>query len=346
MDRPLTIGAHESGLARAEAEYVAGLLPGGRSGYPIHLELFHFESEPSASLHDDHIAENRDLIRSLHERLRSKDVDVIIHQGFDLRDRLPGDLHVAAVLPRRSPYDALLSPQELTLEDLDPGAPIGVVQLRARAQLRDTWPDLNLELILGDVGSWLTALIDERIQALVAPNAAMERLGLQERVSEIFPPEVIVPAPCSGIVLCVIRQDDEVTHERLQELHHAGTEAEYAAETAFMDALGGRWESPIGSLAQCVRDQMSMLGFVASPDGSRVLRKGIQADADDPVAVGETLAELLLDEGAHELLELEPDEDLGEAIGLLTAAFDDDADWNDDESFSSADLFEDDLEDD
>jgi hydroxymethylbilane synthase len=340
VDRPLTIGAHESGLARIQAERVAEQLRRHRCDYPIHLELLNLRTPSTQALHDDHVAENQNAIRRLHERLRDRDVDVVIHGGFDLRDSLPEDLCVTAVLERQSPYDALLSPRELNLEELGEDAQIGVVQLRARAQLRDQWPDLNLDLIQGDVGTWLTALMDERIDALVAPNAALEQLGLQERVSEIFPPEVLVPAPCSGILLCVTRRADAITHERLFPLHHEGTATEYQAEYALMDALGGRWESPIGALAQRVRSQMTLLGLVASADGMQLIRKGIQADAEDPRAVGETLADLLLDEGAHLLLHAGDgdvqDEIATEMAGLLMGA----SEW-DDAAYDEPSVFDD-----
>lgn len=317
MDRPLTIGAHESGLARAQAEHVADQLRRQRIDYPIHLELLDLRADSTQALHDDHIAENRNAIHALHERLRDGDVDVVIHRGFDLRDLLPEDLRIAAILERQSPYDALLCPQELNLEELGEDAQVGVVQLRARAQLREQWPDLRLEMIMGDVGTWLTSLIDGRIDALVAPNAALEQLGLHERVSEIFPPEVLVPAPCSGILVCVSRCGDRLVRQRLEPLHHEATAREYRAEMALMEAMGSRWESPIGALAQCVRDEMTILGLVASADGLHLIRKGIQARSEDPEAVGETLAGLLLDEGAYQLLD-GADED-GRMVGLEMA---------------------------
>ncbi len=319
MKKTLTIGAPDSDLSRAHAQTVVSRLRSAVD-YAIHLELFDLRSQAENDFHDDHIATNRAVIEALHDQLRDGEVDMVIHTGFDLRGQVHSDFRVAAILQRLSPYDALLSPLEQSLDELEDGTRLGVVQLRARAQLLEHRPDLDVELVAGDVGHWLTALIDGDIEALVAPNAALEQLGLHDRVSEIFPPEMVVPAPCSGVLVCVARADDDQTQQRVKALHHVPTAQEYAAEIAFMEALGGAWQHPVGTLAQSVRDEMAVMGLVASPDGSQILRRGIQAAATDPEAIGETLAELLLEQGAGDLLEGLDGGDAGSISGLFLAS--------------------------
>ena len=322
MDRTLTIGAHSGGLARAQSEHVARLVRDAHGKIGVHLELV-TPPDSARDAHDDHIAENRTAIATLHTLLRDGDVDLVIHRGFDLRDQLAEDLVLAAVPPRDSPFDALLTTSEQSLDELASGARVGVVQLRARAQLIEHRPDLRFELIEGDIGSWLTALIDEEIDALVGPNAAFERLGLQERVTELFPPEMLVPSPCSGILVCVCRAEDVQTRTRLAKIHHPASASEYEAEVAFLRGLGGHWDAPVGALAQCFRNDLLILGLVASPDGDQVLRRGIQARLENAADIGEALADLMREEGAGELLGIAAPTDTGAAlVGLLTELVD------------------------
>lgn len=323
MPRALTIGAHQGGLGRAQAEETAKRLRDEDPSIAIHLELITLPNSETG-LHDDHVAENRTAVAHLHERLRAGDLDLVVHRGFDLRSTPLDGLIQAAIPPRGSPYDSLVSPKDLTLDELGAQQRLGVVQLRAKAQLVQYRPDLQYELIRGDVGRWLTAMIDGEIDALVAPNAALEQLGLQERVNELFPPEMVVPAPGSGVLVCLCREDDRETYQRLQTIHHATTELEYAAERAFLEELGAPWEAPIGALAQRVRDEMAILGLVASPDGERVLRRGVQAELDDPRDLGCALAELLMENGATDILGLDQTRDEPFA-GLLADA----TDWDD-----------------
>jgi len=261
--------------------------------YPVHLELVRPSQDRAIAVHVDHIAENRRNIQLLHHILREGDCDVVIHRGFDLRDKLPPDLAIAAIPRRCSPYDALLSPSGLTLDELEPGTPVGVVQLRARVQMLQYRHDLDWTLMSGDVATWLADLLDQKIEALVMPNAAIEQLGLQERVSEIFPADLVIPAPCSGILVCVTRRDDELARERLSCIHHKATAREYAAERSMMDALGCEWDSPVAALAQSKGRRLLLLGMVADTDGYRLIREGVEGKSSEAVEVGEAVAEFL-----------------------------------------------------
>jgi hydroxymethylbilane synthase len=301
-DRPLILGVAPRGLARTQAESLARSLAERKSRFPIHLEIIGDDEAADATLHDDHIAENRSEIRRLHRRLREGSIDTVIHRGFDLRGDVPDDLRILAVLERGKPYEVLVSPHGETLDLLEDDACVGVVHLRARAQVMEYRPELATELIRGDAGDWLTSLIDGQVDALVAPGAAIEQLGLHEQVSEIFPPEMLVPAAGAGVLLCLGRGDDEVTAARLQSMHDETTATEYAAECSLLEALGGPWEMPIGALARLSSDRLVVHAVVASPDGERVLREEHVSAPDDPCASGMEAAALLMARGAEDVL--------------------------------------------
>lgn len=305
----MIIGVHRSGLARAQGESLAEALSAAGADYEVTVKVIEDLGGTRATLHDDHVAENRGEIGRLHSLLRSGEIDVVVHRGFDLRGDVPDDLRIAAVLERQNPYDVLLAGQELWLDELDETHRVGVVQLRARAQLLDYRPELEWGLVSGDATDWLAAMVAGELDALIAPGAAIEQLGLQDRVCEIFPPELVVPAPGSGVLVCLVRADDEVDRQRLHPLHDPDTLLEYVAEVAVVESLGGVWEQPIGALARREGDMLHLAAMVASPDAGRILRDQYVATADDAVLAGEEFAALLLHAGAAEILEGEPDEE-------------------------------------
>jgi hydroxymethylbilane synthase len=324
MDEPaLTIGVQLSGLARAQAEVVARRLVERGLSHSVHLEVLTETNPSTAAAHDDHIAENRAKLAHLHRMLLEAEVDVVVNRGFDLRGEIPEGLRLAAVVPRYNPYDALICPEEICFDELAEGERVGVVQLRSRGQLRNYRPDLEYELIRGDVSDWLTSLIDGRVHALVAPAAALEHLRLQERVCEIFPPELVVPAPGSGVLLCLCREEDRLTRSRLRCLHDVDTAREYTAECSVMEALGGAWEQPLGILAQTVGDELALSGVATSADGQHLCREDHLTDGSDPCRAGAELAALLLEAGALEILGRE---DSPRLTGVSTQ--DDDAEWD------------------
>ncbi len=300
----LTIGVQLSGLARAQAEVVARQLVSRGLSHSVHLEVLTETNPSTAVAHDDHIAENRAKIHHLHGLLLDGEVDVVVHRGFDLRGEIPEGLRLGAVVERTSPYDALIAPDDRCFDELEEGDRVGVVSLRSRGQLLHYRRDLDYELIRGDVSGWLTALIDGRIDALVAPAAALEHLRLQERVTEVFPPEMLLPAPGSGILLCLSREDDDLTRGRLRCLHSAAAAHEYTAECSVMEALGGAWEMPIGILAESVGADLALCGVATSADGQRYVREEHLTDGIDPCRAGSELAALLLDAGVLEVLGL------------------------------------------
>ena len=298
----MIIGVHGRGLARSQAESLGSQLADAGGDYDVRLEIIEDLGGSLTPLHDDHVAEHRGEIGRLHSMLRAGSIDVVIHRGFDLRGEVPEDLRIGAVLPRQNPYDVLLAAGELWLDELDESHRVGVVQLRARAQLLDYRPELEWELIGGDAGDWLAAMVEGSVDALIAPGAAIEQLGLQDRVCEIFPPELLVPAPGSGVLICLVRADDEENQQRLRVLHDNDTLIEYTAEVALVESLGGVWEQPIGVLARLEDDTLQLSAMVATPDGTRILRDHYVTTVVDACLAGEEFAALLLYAGADELL--------------------------------------------
>jgi hydroxymethylbilane synthase len=315
--RPLIIGAHMGGLARAQADRLVRLLRRTRPRFRIELMTVTKRTRRPAEVHAEHFAENRGAVRTLHQLLRDGEIDVVIHRGFDLRADPMQGFEIAAVLPRSSPYDALLSGSGLTLDELDAGTKVGITQLRTRVQLREHRPDLELQLLTGDVGTWLTELIERRIEALVMPNAALEHLGLQGRVCEIFPPDLILPSAGAGVLICVTRAGDDTTAQRLTPLNDPVTAAEFSAELALMDGLGCEWDSAAGTLAQARGRSLRLLAMVARADGSGLMRQGLDGRTDDPVTLGRELAELLLEDGAGALLRPADTEGPGATAALV-----------------------------
>ena len=88
----------------------------------------------------------------------------------------------------------------------------------------------------------------------------------------------------------------------LAPLHHADTAACVLAERAMSRALAGSCQVPLGGFAEVQAGRLRMRGFVATPDGSRLLRAEHSGDMADPEALGEIVAQDLLRQGAGEIL--------------------------------------------
>jgi hydroxymethylbilane synthase len=217
--------------------------------------------------------------------------------------KLPDGFVIAAVLPRADPIDALLSAQAGRIEDLRPGASVGTSSLRRQAQLLNFRPDLKIEPLRGNVDTRVRRLDSGELDAIILACAGLIRLGWESRIGARLDPRICLPAVTQGIIGIECRSDATHTRSLLQVLEDDATRTVMEAERAFAGRLGGSCQSPIAAYATCEGTRLTLEGLVAEPDGSRLLRDSMTADAARPEDLGTALADRLLAAGAATLLD-------------------------------------------
>lgn len=227
-----------------------------------------------------------------------------VHSLKDQTTTLPDGLVLAAVLPRGPVEDALVSASGAKLADLPTGARVATGSTRRAALLRSLRPDLELVALRGNVARRLACLERGEADALLMARAALVRLGLEARISEVLDPADFVPAVCQGIVGIVCRAHDERARAALAKIDHGATHSQALAERAFLRALRGGCNVPAGALATVAGERLTLIGSVLSPDGSERLERRSEGPLDGAEAIGEALAGELIGAGAERLLKL------------------------------------------
>ena len=166
-------------------------------------------------------------------------------------------LHIAAYCARRDAADALIGRR---LAELDRGAPswqrLGAPP-RPTAAVR---PDLQFVELRGNIARRLEKVPPRG--AIVMAVAALEVLGLTDRIAERLDPTVFVPAVGQGCVAVECRADDASTTDALAGVDDASTRFAVSIERAFLAELGAGCSLPLG--AYCVGGRLH--GFLAAPD--------------------------------------------------------------------------------
>ena len=180
---------------------------------------------------------------------------------------------------------------------------VGTGSVRRTAQLCRAWPRARFSLVRGNVGTRLRRLDAGDYDLLVLAAAGLERLGLADRISLRLDTEVCLPAPGQGIVAVETRADDAAAVAALAAVDHPAARAALTAERAVVAALGGGCQVPIGALAEPAGDRLRLRALVASPDGSRRLRREATMPAAAAPALGAAVADGLLADGAGPILE-------------------------------------------
>jgi len=245
--------------------------------------------------------------KEIEDALLSGEADIAVHSLKDLPGELPPGLMLGAVPAREDSRDAVVLPAGRhaaegggALDALPAGGLVGSSSLRRSAQVRHAWPHLRVESVRGNVDTRLRKLDEGGYDALILAAAGLNRLGLGGRISGLLPVDVSTPAPGQGALGLECREDDPHTRELLARLNDSDTCRCVAAERSLMDSLGGGCSVPLGGLARVEGDGLRLVGVVAAPDGSRVLRESAQGA--DPVALGRTVTEMLLAAGARDIL--------------------------------------------
>jgi hydroxymethylbilane synthase len=296
----LTFATRPSALARWQTRCLIQLLQAAHPGldcreYVINTTGDHVLERP---LHE--IGGKGLFTSELEEALLTGRVDAAVHSLKDLPvEETPG-IMVAAIPVRESAHDALVSAESWTLSELPEGARVGTCSLRRTAQLLARRPDLTILPLRGNVDTRVRKALNGEYDAVVLAQAGLKRLGLHSHIREVFPLEVMLPAPGQGALAVQCRAYDTATIQLLSAIHDSLTAAAVTAERAFLSGLGGGCSLPVGAFAEKNDGAIILTGAVISTDGKQAIR--LSAVDNEPYRLGERLADLVLERGAGELL--------------------------------------------
>lgn len=145
--------------------------------------------------------------REIEDALIEGKIDAAIHSAKDLENAQPDELTIAAMTSSISRYDCLVSNGGKILKDLPSGAVIGTSSKKRKAAILRYRPDLTVKDIRGNIGERLEKLDRGDLDAIIVAHAALLRLGLEERIAEIIPENMMEPHPRQGSLAVQVRKD-------------------------------------------------------------------------------------------------------------------------------------------
>jgi hydroxymethylbilane synthase len=216
--------------------------------------------------------------------------DVAVHSAKDLPSVTPDELVLASAPERRDAADVLVG---RSLAGLGPGGTVATGSPRRRALLSQRRPDLNFVELRGNMAARLSAVDGPGIDSVIAAAAALERLGLTEKIAERLDPEWFVPQVGQGTLALEVRVNDHETLEAVSLINDANVMRTLVCERAFLAELGAGCSIPAGAYAYLDRDELVLSAVMADDDGIRVLR---HVDRDtQPSELGQRVARHLRD---------------------------------------------------
>lgn len=233
------------------------------------------------------------FVKEIEDALINNEIDMAVHSMKDMPYEVPNDLKLLPVYRREDPRDVFISMNEKFI-DLRENARIGTSSLRRSVQLKNLRPDIEIVPIRGNIQTRIKKLRELNLDGIVLAASGIKRLGLEDMIKDYFPVDLIVPAPCQGILAAEIRRDfEEEFFEIYPMLLDAKTFFESSAERKIMKRFGGNCKIPLGIYSEYKRngnDDLITVRVSYYKDGKLIKGKetGLMKDIDK---IGDRLVE-------------------------------------------------------
>jgi hydroxymethylbilane synthase len=249
------------------------------------------------------------FVKEIEDALLADTIDLAVHSSKDLSAVLPAGLTIGSALAREDARDAVLLPKgesvpsfDALTERLGSQPRFGTSSVRRAAQLGTIFRRAAFVPIRGNVDTRLRKLDAGECDVLVLACAGLKRLGLEARISLALPVDACIPAPGQGIVAVQAREDRDDLRDVLRGISDRAAFDALRAERAVVSALGGGCQMPLGAYARIEGADLVIDAIVVAPDGSRIVRADARGARADAATVGQSVAALLLERGAREVL--------------------------------------------
>jgi len=268
MVAKITLGTRGSELARAQTLLVEKAIRSAHPNVTIETKMIVTRGD-GAKVVDLYAGRKGVFTAEIERALLAGDVDVAVHSAKDLPSESNPGAKIAAVLPRGSVNDVLISKHSGGLTSLPYGATVATGSVRRQRQLHCKRADLNVVDLRGNVPTRLRKLAENQWDGIVLAQAGLERLGFSATRTEmgfedgqffveILPGEIFLPAGGQGIIALQIRSDDQSTKAFLESVSDRETLLCLYAEREFLSRLHGDCNFPVGVHASIIDGKMKM----------------------------------------------------------------------------------------
>jgi hydroxymethylbilane synthase len=284
----IRIATRRSPLALAQAEMVAAALK--RHAPHCEVSLMPMSTSGDREQHKDlsQWGYKGLFTKELEEALLEGRADIAVHSMKDMPSLLPEGLVIAGMLPRDDPRDAFIALHYPNVQALPHGATVGCSSIRRTAALKRLRPDLKIIPFRGNVGTRLDKLRNGEASATLLAVAGLNRLGLQQHITDIFPVETMLPAVAQGAIGMEVREADDWMLPYVTAISDDATMIAVSAERALLQVLDGSCRTPLGGYATLEGDRLHLRAQLLSPDGAQSWEVEEHGQVADAIAIGQS----------------------------------------------------------
>lgn len=301
----IKIGSRGSELALWQANWVKAELEKQFPRLSFEVEIIKTKGDKVLDSSLSKIGSKGIFTREIDFAILEKRIDLAVHSLKDIPTELPEGLMIGAVTKREDVRDVFLAhPKKKysSLDDLPQQAKIATGSLRRKCQLLRYRPDVQIMEIRGNVPTRVQKLDVSDWDGMILAKAGITRLGLAQRITQVIPTEIILPAVSQGAIAVEIREGDSSIAEIVSTINSWATEMSTKAERALLRHLEGGCQVPIGAFGRIESDVFHLDAMIGSLDGKTVARSSISGNPEEAESLAMHLAKTLLQIGGEKIL--------------------------------------------
>jgi len=300
----IVIATRGSQLALWQAEHVKARLIAVSPGLEVTFNVIKTQGDKILDVPLAKVGGKGLFVKEIEQALIDETADIAVHSMKDVPAELEPGLALAAVSSREVPWDALCARAPVTVQTLPKGAKVGTSSMRRQCQLLAIRPDLQIAMLRGNVPTRIKKLDDGEFDAIILAAAGLTRLGMGDRITQLLPLEISIPACAQGVLGLETRGHDFLTGELIRRaIHDPAEERRIAAERSFLARMGGSCQTPLAAHAiDREGGGLRVVGMCGMPDGSKILRAEVGGPVEDAELLGQKLGDDLLAQGADAIL--------------------------------------------
>ena len=242
------------------------------------------------------------FVKEIENALLTGDAHIAVHSMKDMPAEFPEGLVLPAIMEREDPRDAFVSNKYSNISDLPKGAVVGTSSLRRQSQLLAN-SEYEIKLLRGNVNTRLRKLDDGEYDAIVLACAGLIRLEFNDRITDQFEVDQMIPSAGQGAVGVQCREADPKVVELVKKLNCSKTASAVNAEREFNAIVGGSCQIPAGCHVTINGDSFKIRGFISEIDGSKVYKDELEGSLKDLPGTGTKLGQSLREAGGAAIIE-------------------------------------------
>ncbi len=298
----IRIGTRKSKLALWQANHIADRIR-KELGYEVELVKIVTKGDKILDVPLAKVGGKGLFVKEIEEAMLRNEIDIAVHSLKDVPTYFPEGLDLVAITEREDPRDAFLSVEYDSIYEMKEGDILGTSSLRRKSQVAQLKPELDIQDLRGNVDTRIRKMEEGQYKGIILAYAGLKRLGLENKVKQVFSPEEMIPAVAQGFLGIEGRKNDDKIKEVIKILNHKESELRAKAERAFLKTLEGGCQVPIAAYAEIKDNTLTIVGYISDLEGKRVFKDKISGNKENAEEIGTELAQKLLDEGGKQVLD-------------------------------------------